>query len=120
MLDYSIPLIFKEPAKEKGKKVRTCTLEYSTGIFSLLYWRHKPNLRCPPEAIPVNEGFPLYSLTALSIPPGSQVIVNTHISFDLPTKLSLNYTLPKARQTASLIHAQGLLIPLIPALYRCY
>lgn len=74
MLGYSIPLIFEDSVKEKGKKERTCTLEYPIGIFSLLYRRHKPNLRCPPEAVPADEGFPLYSPTALSIPLGSQVI----------------------------------------------
>ena len=59
MLGYSMPLIFEEPIKEKGKKVRSCSLEYPGGIFSLLYRRHKPNLRCPPDAVPADEGFPL-------------------------------------------------------------
>lgn len=120
MLGYSIPMIFEEPAKDKGKKVRTCTLEYSSGIFSLLYCRHKPNLQCPPKAVLADEGFPLYAPIAFFIPSGSQVIFNTHISFDLPTKTFIELYSPEGRQAASLIYAQGSLTPHIPALSKYY
>lgn len=44
MLGYPIPLIFEEAINEKGNKIQVCTIEYHTGFFSLMYWRHRPNL----------------------------------------------------------------------------
>ncbi|KAJ9072694.1 hypothetical protein DSO57_1024647 [Entomophthora muscae] len=33
ILGYKVPLIFEEPVKVPGKCLKTCTLEYPTGIF---------------------------------------------------------------------------------------
>ena len=95
LLGYKIPLIFEEPAKVKGAKLRTCALEYPTGLFSLMYRRHKPNLRCAPEALPAAEGFPFYAPSAGTIPPGSQVLIDSHVSLELPSKTFLEMYSPK-------------------------
>lgn len=103
MLGYLIPLIFKEPLKEKGNKICTCILEYPSGIFSLLYWSHKPNPQCPPDAVLEDEVFHLYAQKALYMHFGAQVVVNIQISFDLPFKTFLELYSP-AEKTNSKSH----------------
>ena len=59
LLNYSMPLIFEEPAKLPGKRLKTCVLEYPTGIFSLKFRMHGSNLKSPPPSCPAKEGVPL-------------------------------------------------------------
>ena len=99
ILGYKIPLIFEEPIKVPGKRLKTCLLEYPTGIFTLKYCTHSTNMKCPPPSCDANEGIPLLATTAATIPPGSQIIVDSQISYELPeqTFLELYSPLPLGR-----------------------
>lgn len=102
MLGYSVSLIFEEPLNKKETRSAPAR-GYPSGIFSLLYWRHKANLWCPPDFVPEEEDFPLYAPKVVSIPSGAQIIVNTHISFDLLSKTFLELHSP-AKKTNSEPH----------------
>lgn len=94
ILGYEVPLIFEEPVKVPGKRLKTCTLEYPTGIFTLKYRTHSSNIKCPPMACPASEGIPLLATSAVTIPPGSQAILDSQISYELPERTFLELYSP--------------------------
>ena len=69
------------------------------------------NLKCPPEAVSAAEGVPLLSQTTTSVPPGFQVVLDTHLSYEVPPRLSLSYTLPPPWAAESLTFVLVSLIP---------
>ena len=96
ILGYDVPLIFEEPPKLPGKKLKACTLEYASGIFTLKYRKHSTNMKCPPSSCPANEGVPLMTQSAVTIPPGSQVLVDSLTSYELPSKTFLEIYAPES------------------------
>ncbi|KAJ9070525.1 hypothetical protein DSO57_1007149 [Entomophthora muscae] len=53
IIGYEVPLIFKEPVKFPRKHLKTCVLEYPTGVFTLKYCTHFSNMKCPPMIFPL-------------------------------------------------------------------
>ncbi|KAJ9054553.1 hypothetical protein DSO57_1013040 [Entomophthora muscae] len=52
-------------------------------------------MKCPPMACPASEGIPLLATSAVTIPPGSQAILDSQISYELPERTFLElYSLP--------------------------
>ncbi|KAJ9052222.1 hypothetical protein DSO57_1036405 [Entomophthora muscae] len=51
ILGYKVPLIFEEPVKVPGLCLKTCALEYPTGVFTLKYRTHSSNFVADPEWI---------------------------------------------------------------------
>ena len=89
LLSYTMPLVFEEPSKLPGKRLKTCVLEYPSGVFSLKFRMHSSNLSSPPPLFPASEAVPLLAPQAFYIPPGSQVIVDSQVSYELPDKTFL-------------------------------
>ncbi|KAJ9073934.1 hypothetical protein DSO57_1011386 [Entomophthora muscae] len=83
ILGYEVPLIFEEPVKIPGKCLKTCALEYPTGVFTLKYCTHSSNIKCPSMACPASEGISLLATSAVTIPPGSQAILDSQILYEL-------------------------------------
>ncbi|KAJ9084038.1 hypothetical protein DSO57_1028242 [Entomophthora muscae] len=83
-LGYKVPLIFEEPVKVPRKRLKTCALEYPTGVFTLKYCTHSSNMKCLHMACPASEGIPLLATFAITIPPGSQAILDSQILYELP------------------------------------
>ncbi|KAJ9074357.1 hypothetical protein DSO57_1007206 [Entomophthora muscae] len=69
ILGYEVSLIFEEPIKVPGKDHKTCVLEYPSVIFTLMYFIHSSNIKCPPPACPAPEGAPLLMATMVSLTP---------------------------------------------------
>ncbi|KAJ9071815.1 hypothetical protein DSO57_1033320 [Entomophthora muscae] len=84
ILGYEVPLIFEEPVKVPRKRLKTCALEYPTGVFTLKYRTHSSNMKCPPMVCPASEGIPLLATSSVTILPGSQAILDSQISYELP------------------------------------
>ncbi|KAJ9050585.1 DNA damage-inducible protein 1 [Entomophthora muscae] len=42
ILWYEFPLIFKDPVKIPGKRIKTCALEYPTGVIVFGSWGQHP------------------------------------------------------------------------------
>lgn len=96
LLGYEVPLIFEEPPHLPGKRLKTCVLEYPTGIFSLKYRTHSSNMRTPPPSCPAEEGVPLLLPAAITILLGSQVVIDSQISYELPEKSFLELCSPES------------------------
>ena len=94
LLGYTMMSVFEEPSKLPGKRLKTCVLEYPSVVFSLKFRMHSSNLRSPPPLCPALEGVPLLAPQALYIPPGSQVIVDSQVSYKLPDKTFLELYSP--------------------------
>ncbi|KAJ9060712.1 hypothetical protein DSO57_1028006 [Entomophthora muscae] len=84
LVGYEVPLIFEEPVKVPGKRLKMCALEHPTGVFALKYFTHLSNIKCPPMACPASEGIPLLATSSITILPGSQAILDSQISYKLP------------------------------------
>ncbi|KAJ9061924.1 hypothetical protein DSO57_1015953 [Entomophthora muscae] len=61
-----------------------CALEYPTSKITLKYCTHLSNMKCSPMACPASEGLPLLETSAVTIPPGSQAILDSQISYKFP------------------------------------
>ncbi|KAJ9068807.1 hypothetical protein DSO57_1024996 [Entomophthora muscae] len=96
LLGYEVPLIFEEPPRIPGKCLKTCMLEYPTGIFSLKYRTHSSSMCTPPPSCPAEEGVPLLAPATIIIPPGSQVVIDSQISYELPEKSFLELYSPES------------------------
>ncbi|KAJ9085721.1 DNA damage-inducible protein 1 [Entomophthora muscae] len=92
ILGYEVPLIFEEPIKGPKKRLKMCALEHPTGVFTLKYHTHLSNMKCPPMACPASEGIPLVATSAVTIPPGSQAILDSQISYKLPECCNIEYS----------------------------
>ncbi|KAJ9054181.1 hypothetical protein DSO57_1017321 [Entomophthora muscae] len=94
ILGYKVPLIFEELVKVPGKRLKTCALEYPTGVFNLKYYTHSSKMKFPPMACPASEGIPLLAMSAVTIPPGSQAILDSQILYELPERTFLELYSP--------------------------
>lgn len=96
VLGYESPFIFEEPVNVPGKCLKTCYLEYPTGVgvFMLKFCTYLSNMKCPSMACPASEGIPLLAPSAVTIPPGSQVILDSQISYELPECTFLEFYSP--------------------------
>jgi len=57
ILGYEVTLIFEEPVKAPGKRLKIFALEYPTSVFTLKYCIHSSNMKCPLMACPGLRGF---------------------------------------------------------------
>ncbi|KAJ9078073.1 hypothetical protein DSO57_1010677 [Entomophthora muscae] len=94
ILGYRVPLIFEELVKVPRKWLKTCALEYPTGVFNLKYCTHSSNIKYPPMAFPASKGIPLLATSAVTIPPGSQAVLDSQISYELPEQTFLELYSP--------------------------
>ena len=96
LLSYDVPLVLEEPVKLPGKRLKSCVMEYSTGIFNLKFRTHSSNMKTPPPSCSANKGVLLLALHATTIPPGSQVLVDLQVSYELPEKTFLELFSPES------------------------
>ena len=107
LLSYKVPLIIlNKPSKPK---VCMCYIESNKLISSLGYIITKPGKLLPPS-VTDTEGILIYSPYAFNLEPGQQMLINIHLTFEVPNKIYYFCHLLTITQFMSLSSALALLI----------